>query len=77
MCKIHYEDYLEHTVLPAHVNSLKKNRFIKDINKLCEKFNKKICKRGRPAKNSKKNVEILSIPLEKNIEEVISVETCC
>ncbi len=57
--------------------SLKKNRFIKDINKLCDKFNKKIIKRGRPAKNSKKNVEILSIPLEKNIEEVVSVETCC
>ena len=52
-------------------------KIIKDINKLCDKFNKKIVKRGRPAKNSKKNAEILSIPLEKNIEEVVSVETCC
>ena len=59
--------------LPAHIASLKKNRFVKDINKLCDKFNKKIVKRGRPAKNSKKNIEILSIPLEKNIEEVVSV----
>ncbi len=50
VCKSHYDDYLTHLAMPRHIELSNKNKFWKEINKLCNGFNKKQTKRGRPRK---------------------------
>lgn len=57
VCRVAYDDYLSHTEMYYHHESIEKNKFSLDINKLCQKMGqhktkpiRKNCKRNKANK---------------------------